>query len=375
MVVMVVAAIVFAAAVYGRVTGALPIGVGAPSPTVAVTATPSPTPSGPTIAITHDPCCSQTARFLNAAWTSTQPVSAVTLTVDPAPPFGCSATVDASGLRGTFGCAGFLPGATDHVAHLVFVSGTGTYPVAHAFRTMGDRLENVRWFTEFEDPNADPLNCASASIRIVQLFAGGEDKMTATQIQDFGHQFNVSGDPGLDPAAIATTLKRLDARDSYHYYRFATREEATASAAYWLIRSGKPVIAITLAGQHAPVVMGFQGAYGTYYDDPNNRIVGVVVQDPQRGEMRPETLDHRPDKYRTPEFQTGRLLLLDEWYGDEWWFGFAYAGTITYAGKTYEVDRSDGAYPSPHWAGKFVLVVDDGDAEWPSNKEGRVKWH
>lgn len=374
MAIMVTVAIVFAAAVYGRITGALPVGA-EPAPTVAASATPSPTPSGPRVEIAHDPCCSQSARFLHAGWTAKQRVTAVALRLEPAPPFECAAAADASGLSGTFGCVGLLPGATDHVAHLTFTTASGKYTVDHAFRTMGDRLDNVRWFTEFEDPTLDPLGCAAASVRIVQQFAGGVDKMTATEIQALAHPFNVSGDPGLDPVAIAKALKQLDPRSVYHYYRLRTREEATAAAVYWLLRSGKPVIAITLAGQHAPVVMGFQGAYGTYYDDPNNRIAGVVVEDPQRGDMRPETASHRPDKYRNPDFQTGHLLLLDEWYRDEWWLGFPYAGTITYAGKTYEIDRADGAYPSPHWTGSFVLLVDDADGEWPSDKEGRVKWH
>jgi hypothetical protein len=27
------------------------------------------------------------------------------------------------------------------------------------------------------------------------------------------------------------------------------------------------------------------------------------------------------------------------------------------------IDRNDGAYPAPHWAGQFVLLVVDGDAK------------
>ncbi len=374
MAIMVVIAAVLAVVVSARVTGGIPLVGAAPLATPSATPSAPPTPSGPRIAIVHETCCSQTARFLNATWTSRQKVSAVTLTVAPAPPFECKASVDAGGLSGTLGCAGFLPGATDHVARLLFTTASGTYPIEHPFRTMGDRLANVRWFTEFEDATGDPIACAAASVRIVQAYAGGEDTMTATQIETAAHALNVSADPGLDPVAIATMLKKLDADQNYHYYRFATREEATASAVYWLLRSGKPVIAISLAGQHAPLVTGFQGTYGTYYDDPNNKIAGVVVEDPQRGDMRPETAGHRPDKYRSPDFQTGRLLPLDEWYGDEWWMRYPYAATIAYAGKTYQIDRSDGAYPAPHWAGKYVLVVDDGDGAWPSTKEGRVKW-
>ena len=69
------------------------------------------------------------------------------------------------------------------------------------------------------------------------------------------------------------------------------------------------------------------------------------------------------------------LLLMDEWLRDEWWFGFAYASAIKDPnGVLVNIDRSDGAYPTPHWGGKFVLIVDDADAEWPSDKEGRVKF-
>ena len=37
-------------------------------------------------------------------------------------------------------------------------------------------------------------------------------------------------------------------------------------------------------------------------------------------------------------------------------------------------DRTDGAYPTPHWAGKFVILVDDADAENPPDREGQVKF-
>jgi hypothetical protein len=48
-----------------------------------------------------------------------------------------------------------------------------------------------------------------------------------------------------------------------------------------------------------------------------------------------------------------------------------YAGVVS----GINIDRNDGAYPAPHWGGTFVLLVDDADAEWPSDREGRVKWH
>lgn len=370
--IMVGVALLFAGALYAYVLGALaPAGVGTSSgalPTASASPTPAPRP--PEVTIVHETCCAQAARFLDVSWGSSERVTAVTLKLEPAPPFDCSATLDGSGTKGRFGCAGFLRGALDHVATLTVTTAGGSFPIPHRFRTMGDRLENVKWFSEFEDPSGEPLACAAASCRIIGLYTSGQDKMTAQQILDLGRQFSRSRDPGLDPVAIATLLKRLDGGNDYHYYRFATREEATAAAVYWLFRSGRPVVAITLAGQHAPLVIGFQGAYGTYYDDPANKVTGMIVQDPQRGDMRPETASRRPDKYRTPSFQTGHLLGMDEWLRDEWWFGFPYTCCLS----GVNIDRNDGAYPAPHWAGKFVLIVDDADAENPSDREGRVRF-
>ena len=378
MVIMVGVAMLFAGALYGWVLGILPVGPAASAPSAAaITASPTPSPTArpPEVKVAHETCCKQAARFLNATWSSTEKVTAATFALEPAPPFDCSATIDASGLKGTFGCVGLLRGATDHAGKLTVTTAAGKFPVDHKFKTRGDRLEGVQWYTEFEDPKGEPLACAAASCRIIQNYTTGQDKMTATQILDAARQFNKSNDPGIDPVAIATILKRLDARNSYHYYRFNTRDEATAAAVYWLFRSGKPVVAITLGGQHAPLVIGFQGTYGTYYDDPNNKITGMVVQDPQRGDMRAETASRRPDKYRAPTFQTGHLLLMDEWLRDEWWFAYPYATVIKDgSGVSVNIERSDGVYPTPHWGGKFVLIVDDADAEWPSDKEGRVKF-
>lgn len=374
-VIMVGLALLFAGSLYGWILGLGPLDSTASAPAAVVTATPtaSPTPRPPEVKIAHDTCCKQSARFLSVRWTSTEKVDAATFALEPAPPFDCAATVDATGLKGTFGCVGLLRGATDHVGRLTVTTAAGRFPIEHKFKTMGDRLEGVQWYTEFEDPKGEPLACAAASCRIIQQYTTGQDKMTATQILDAARQFNRSNDPGLDPVAIATILKRLDGRNNYHYYRFNTREEATAAAVYWLFRSGKPVMAITLAGQHGPLVIGFQGTYGTYFDDANNKITGMVVQDPQRGDMRAETASRRPDKYRAPTFQTGHLLPMDEWMRDEWWFAFAYATVIRDGnGVSVNIERSDGAYPTPHWAGKFVIIVDDADAELTSDKEGRV---
>lgn len=335
------------------------------------TAAAAPALKPPEVKVEHATCCTQAARFLNATWTSSERVSAAELRLEPAPPFECDASVDASGLKGRFGCRGLLPGGVEHTATLTLRTSVGSFPVAHRFRTMGDRLSGVKWFTEFEDPAKDPLACAAASVRIIQNYTtGGSDPMTAEQILALGRTFNRSRDPGLDPVAIAAVQKRLDPRNNYHYYRFASKEDATKAAVYWLARSGKPVHMITLAGQHDPVLIGFSGTFGTYFDDPANRIAGMVVQDPQRGDLDPRTQSRRPDKYRSAAFQSGALIGLDEWYRDEWWFGFAYASAV----DGVSIERSDGAYPLPHWAGTYTIIVDDGDAEWPPEREGRVKF-
>lgn len=372
-------AAVFALAVYtvlsepaSRGEGTSPLAA-APTATAAASVTKPPaTPlePPPVVKIEQETCCAQTARYLNAKWTSTQKVTAASVAIVPALPFACRGTTDAGGNAGRISCDGLLPGTTSFVATLTVETAAGRFPFEHRFTTMGDRLENVRWFTEFEDPAKDPLACAAASARIVQVFTtGGADPLTAEQILAQGRSFNRSRDPGLDPAAIAAIQKKLDARNNYHYYRFASKEDATEAAAYWLLRSGKPVHMITLAGQHDPVLIGFAGTFGTFIDDPANAINGVVVQDPQRGDLDPRTQSRRPDKYRSTAFQTGALLGMAEWYRDEWWFGFAYVSVL----DGVNIDRNDGAYPRPHWAGTYTIIVDDGDAEWPSDREGRVK--
>lgn len=364
-------ALLFAGSVFFALFGPSGAALGpaaAPAPTA--TASPTPPPRPPEVKVAQDTCCAQTARFLRATWESSEAVRSASVALVPAPGFDCSAAVDGSGKKGTFGCVGLLPGATDYTATLSVSTAAGTFPITHAFRTMGDRLENVKWFTEFEDPLGEPLACAAASCRIIQVYTTNQDPMTAEGILALGRQFNRSADPGLDPAAIATVQQRLDPRNRYHYYNLATREEATLAAAYWLVRSGKPVMVITLAGQHAPLLIGFRGGIGTHYGDPSNTVTGVVVQDPQRGDVRPETASRRPDKYRSPGFQTGQLVDLNEWYRDEWWLGFAY--TCCLAGQS--IDRNDGAYPLPHWAGQFVIIVDDADAENPPDREGRVRF-
>ena len=367
----VVAALVFAVAVGGFLFGR------GQSGGVSASATPSAsaTRAAPLVTFVHQTCCDQTARYFNVPWSVSEKVSAASLTVAPDPGFGCSATLDPSGLSGTASCTGLLAGATRFVATLAVTTTRGSFKTDHAFTTMGDKLTGVKWFTEFEKIG-EPLACAAASIRIVQSYTAGKDPMTAEEILSTGKELNKSKDPGLDPAAIAAMQRRLDEHNNYHYYRFDTREEATKSAVYWLVRSGKPVHVITLAGQHDPVLVGFTGYMGTFYDDPANKITEVVVEDPQRGDMRPETAGYRPDKYRTPGFQTGQPVGLQEWNTDEWWFGYSYLSPIRMPdGSLLAIDRNDGVYGSPHWAGQFVIIVDDADASWPSDKEGRVKWH
>jgi len=366
--VVVMVGLIFAIAVGGFILrgGPADVGIGA-SPTPAA----SPTTKAPTVKFTQDTCCTQTARSMRATWESSEKVQNAAFQLAPDPGFPCATSLDVSGMKGVLSCQGLIRGATDYTATLSLTVGRDTFRYDQKFRTMGDKLTDVKWFTEFENPTGDPLACAAASIRIVQNYTAKQDPQTAEQILTAARSYNKSRDPGLDPVAIATIQKRLDPNNNYHYYRFATREEATKSAVYWLVRSGKPVHVISLAGQHDPLLIGFTGVFGTFYDDPANKIDQVVVEDPQRGDMRAETANRRPDKYRTPGFQTGQPIGLDEWYGDEWWLRFTYAGVVS----GVNIDRNDGAYTTPHWAGQFVLLVDDADSEWPSDREGRVKWH
>lgn len=341
----------------------------------APSASPSPTTGAPKVTFAQDTCCSQTARALNMVWTSSEKVLNSTLTLAPDPGFTCTSTLDPTGMWGVLGCAALLKGGTDYVATLQVVTSHGTFPFRQKFTTMGNTLTGVKWFTEFEDVTGDPLACAAASVRIVQNYTTGKDPMTAAQILATGRRYNKSKDPGMDPVAIASMQKQLSTTNTYHYYRLATREEATRSAVYWLVRSGKPVHVITLDGQHDPVVIGFTGTMGASYGDPANTITQVVVEDPQRGDLNPATANHRPDKPRLAGFQTGQPVDLAEWYSDEWWLRFAYPSSIKMPdGSFVNIERSDGAYPTPHWAGQFVIIVDDGDAGWPQDKEGRVSW-
>ncbi|MBM4421301.1 MAG: hypothetical protein FJ034_06940 [Chloroflexi bacterium] len=309
-------------------------------------------------------------RFLDLAFTSDIPLSHVTVLVNPDPGIPCEAVLDGA-TQGRARCSGTLPGGREFSAR---ITATGVFGGAVAatyeFRTREQvtRLTNVKWFTEFEDPRADPLACAAASARIIQNYTTGRDVQTAYGILAMGRPLNRSRDPGLDPAAIAEVLHRLEPTNNYHYYIYSTREEMTRAAAAWLMRSGKPVVAITLGGQHAPLIVGFTGEFGASVDDPATRITGVVVMDPQRGDLDPRTAHHRPDKARSLDYQTGHELTLTEWYRDEWWLGSPY----WFSDRGVPMDRNDGAYPLPHWSGNFVLIADDGDSSNPPNRMGRV---
>lgn len=308
--------------------------------------------------------------FLSDVW-----LLAANVTLAPDPGVRCDVILDTAQV-GRVRCREPLPGGREYVAHVSAIARYGGLgrSVAYPFRTREklDRLVGVPWFTEFEDPAAEPLACAAASIRIVNTYTSRSDPLGTNAILKWARQFNRSADPGLDPVAIATALKRLDPANNYHYYVYASREEATKAAIHWLLQSAKPVVAITLAGQHAPVIVGFTGQIGDRYDDPASSITGVVVMDPQRGDLDPRTARFRLDKSRSAEYQTGREVPITEWYLDEWWFGAAYAGSLTApGGKVVDIDRSDGAYPRPHWAGGFVIIVDDGDAALASDRVGR----
>jgi len=330
--------------------------------------------SAPALRFRPEPA-SVVSRSLEVEFTSDVALLSVGVRMIPDPGVTCEARLE-TGQGGRIRCLGPLPGGQDFVAHVLVTSRYGgvTGRTEYAFRTREklDRLVGVKWFSEFEDPTAEPLACAAASIRIVNAYTSGRDPMSATQILRLGQQFNRSRDPGLDPAAIGTMLKRLDPSNNYHYYVYASREEATKAAVYWLLRSGKPVVTITLAGQHAPVLIGYTGQFGARDDDAADRISGVIMMDPQRGDLDPRTARFRLDKDRSADYQTGREINLLEWYRDEWWFGFPYAPGIQMPdGTTLNIDRNDGAYPLPHWSGNFVIIVDDGDANQPSDRMGR----
>ena len=233
-------------------------------------------------------------------------------------------------------------------------------------RRLGDGPERLAVAQRDRVEGRRLARCAAASVRIIQAFTTGRDVATAAKILDLGRPYNRSADPGIDPAAIAAVITALEPTNRYHYYRFRTREEATAAAVRWLARSAKPVIAISLAGQHAPVIVGAVG--------PVDAPTALVVEDPQRGDLDPRTAKHRPDKSRSSEFQTGKVIGLDEWYRDDWWLRDAYKGAIVFNvdAKVHDVDRNDGLYPRPHWDGTFVILVDDGDVDNPPDREGRV---
>lgn len=348
-----------------------PIGAGAsasPSPTRA--AAPA---APPVIAFSPPFDSSQAPRYVAGRWTSSVPLLEVRFGVVPEPGFPCTATVDPGRQAGGYACDGLLPPATDVRLELSAVTGDGARGQAtRNVRTMAERLSGVRWFTEFEDPNGEALACAAASVRIIQTFTTGRDVATAAQILARGRPLNKSADPGIDPAATAAVITALEPANHYHYYRFATREAATRAAVYWLARSAKPVIALSLAGQHAPIITGYTGTLGPRLADA--KITGLVIEDPQRGDLDPLTAKHRPDKSRSAEFQTGKLIGIDEWYADDWWFRDAYKGSIIFNSdaRLHDVDRNDNAYPRPHWDGMFVILVDDGDASNPPDREGRV---
>jgi len=354
-----------------------PVASASKSPSARPSTSRAPVSPAPPPVITFDPPhdTSQAPRFVAGRWTSSLPLLDVQFVLTPEPTFPCAATVDPDRQGGRYACDGLLPPATDLRLELTGTTTAGARARAtRNFRTMGDRLSAVPWFTEFEDPNGEALACAAASVRIIQSFTTGRDLQTARQILARGRPLNKSADPGTDPAAIAAVTTALEPTNRYHYYRFATKEAATRAAVYWLLRSAKPVIALSLAGQHAPVITGYAGTIGPRYADPT-RLTGLVIEDPQRGDLDPATASHRPDKSRSAEFQTGKLVGIDEWYADDWWFRDAYQGAVVFNsdGKLHDIERSDKLYPMPHWAGMFVILVDDGDNATPPDHEGQVK--
>lgn len=339
-----------------------------------VSALPSPPEPVLTVDTPRDP--TQAPRWISGRLSSTVPLLSVTVAVPALTDLRCDAGARPGRQTWTYECGGLLPAALDVRIEITATTGQGvTARATSTFRTMGERLTGVPWFTEFEDPGGEALACAAASARIIETFTTGRDPATAAQILARGRPLNKSADPGIDPAAIAAVIQALEPGNRYHYYRFPTREQATLAAVYWLARSAKPVLALSLAGQHGPLITGYTGSLGATLADAANRVTGLVVEDPQRGDLDPATAKHRPDKSRSVEFQTGKLVGIDEWNGDDWWFRDAYNGSIVFNSdaKLHDVDRNDGVYPRPHWDGSFVILVDDGDSDNPPDREGMVR--
>ena len=183
------AGLIFAILVTGFLFGRgaeRPAGAAASATTPAATASATP----PTVTFAQDTCCTQTARFMKVTWTASEKATSARVTVAPDPGFPCASSLDPSGTTGVLSCQGLLRGATDYTATLVFGTARGTFPFTHKFKTMGDKLTGVQWFTEFEDPKGEPLACAAASIRIVQNYTTRKDPMTATQILQNGQAYN-----------------------------------------------------------------------------------------------------------------------------------------------------------------------------------------
>jgi len=122
----------------------------------------SPTAKPPDVKFTQDTCCIQTARAMRATWESSQTVVKAAFQLTPDPGFPCATTLDPSGAKGALSCQGLLRGATDYVATLSLTVGRDTFRYDQRFKTMGDKLTDVKWFTEFENPTA--LRSSSTSM-------------------------------------------------------------------------------------------------------------------------------------------------------------------------------------------------------------------
>ena len=320
---------------------------------------------------TQDTCCTQTARWMRASWESSEKAQKAAVLLTPDPGFPCTSTLDASGIKGALSCGGLLQPSTDYVAALSLTVGRDAFRYEQKFKTMGNRLADVKWFTEFENPTGDPLACAAASIRIVQNYTAKQDPMTAEQILAAAKPYNKSRDPGLDPGGDRddpeaarpeqqlSLLPLRDARGGDEVRRVLAGAEREAGARH--LARGAARSAAHRIHRRVRDLVRRSGEHD--HAGRSCRIRSAATCAPRRRTAVP-TCTARPG------FQTGQPLGLDEWYGNEWWMRFTYAGVVS----GVNIDRNDGAYPAPHWAGQFVLLVDDGDAEWPSDREGRVKW-
>ena len=237
---------------------------------------------------------------------------------------------------------------------------------------MGNRLADVKWFTEFENPTGDPLACAAASIRIVQNYTAKQDPMTAEQILAAAKPYNKSRDPGLDPggdrddpeaARPEQQLSLLPLRDA----RRGDEVRGVLAGAQRRSRctSSRSRGSTTRCSSDSPACSARSTTIPANTIDAGRRAGSAARRHAARDREPPaRQVPHAriPDRPAARPRGVVRRRVV---------------AALHLRGRRVRREHrsNDGAYTAPHWAGQFVLLVDDGDAEWPSDREGRSKWH